>query len=128
MPAIKHPKAVGEGSPRRSVPEEEQVRLASAVRRPEPCQRDGCSRLNPKALRPAVLPRNAVVTEPDLLGCRVCPQVINMPVGTVGRLQVMCQPGVKTTGTVGAADVDVIVRLELEVAKLANGDRRSDAR
>jgi hypothetical protein len=43
MPAAKHPQAAGEGGPRRSVPEEEQVRPAEAVRRPEPCQGDGGS-------------------------------------------------------------------------------------
>jgi hypothetical protein len=50
------------------------------------------------------------------------PQVVNVPVGTVGRLKMVGEPGTEATGTVGAADVDVKSGLKLQVAKLANGD------
>lgn len=56
------------------------------------------------------------------------PQVINVPVKTTGRLQVMCQPGTKTAGTVGTAHVHVESGLELQAAKLADPDGRRHTR
>ena len=53
------------------------------------------------------------------------PQVINVPVGASGRLQVMRQSCSETTGAVGAADVDVESGLKLQGAKLADTDGRS---
>jgi hypothetical protein len=47
---------------------------------------------------PPALPRNAVVTEPDLLGYRVRTEVINMPVGTTGQLKMVREPGAEATG------------------------------
>jgi len=75
-----------------------------------------------------VLPRNVVITVPDLLGFRVRSQVFNVPVGTVGRLKMVRQTGANATGAVGAADVNVESWLELQIAKLANADWRSDGR
>jgi hypothetical protein len=75
MPAVEDPEAAGEGSPRRSAPEIEEVRLAPTVRRPKPSQGDGRTPLQAEAVCPPALPRNAVVTEPDLMGFRVRPQV-----------------------------------------------------
>jgi len=125
MAAVERPQAPGEGSPRRAVLEEIQVRLARTVRRPEPGNRDGRTRQRAEALRPPALPPNAVVTEPDLLGFRARPEAINVPVRMSGRLKVMCQACSETAGAVGAADVHVESGLKLEAAELTNADGRA---
>jgi hypothetical protein len=58
----------------------------------------------------------------------VRPQVINVAVRTIGRLQVMCKTCSETAGTVGAADVHVETGLELQAAELADPDGRSFGR
>jgi hypothetical protein len=51
-----------------------------------------------------------------------------MPVGASGRLEVVCETGMKTTGTEGGTDIQIVSRLDSERSELANGDRRYFAR
>lgn len=125
MPAVNAPQPPVEGSPRRTAPEKIQVSFATAVRRPESGQRNGRASLQAEAVCPPALPRDAVATEPDLFGICVRPQVINVPVGTVGRLKMVGEPGTETSGAVGAANVNVESGLKSQPAELADLDGRS---
>jgi hypothetical protein len=128
MRALNGPQPPGEGTHRRSAPEKVQVSFAIAVRRPEPSQGDGHTTLHAEAACPPAVPPDAVAAEPDLLGLRVRPHVVNVPVRPTGRFQVMCQACPETTGTVGAAHAHVESGLKLQAAELADTDGRSFGR
>jgi hypothetical protein len=72
-----------------------------------------------------MLPGNTVVAEPNLLGMRVRLQVINVPVRTVRRLQMVRESGAETTGTVGAPDVHVDTGLKPESTEPPDPDERN---
>jgi hypothetical protein len=60
------------------------------------------------------------IAEPDLVGVRVRPEIVDMPMRPSGRFQVMPHSGFESTGTVGAADVDTESGLEVERSELAD--------
>lgn len=102
--------------------EEEQVRLAFAIRRPEPGQRYRCATHPAEAPCPDMLPRFPVVAEPNFIECRVSAEIIGVPVQTFSLAHVVSQSGTDSTCAVGAADVDVPARLEVQVAQPPDPD------
>jgi hypothetical protein len=72
-----------------------------------------------------VFPHAAVIAVPDPFGIGVRPQVVNVPMGAAGWLQMVPEPGTETSRAMGAADVHVESGLKLQAAKLADTDGRS---
>ena len=52
-------------------------------------------------------------------------QIINMPIWPGARSQMVSESGAEPPRAVGATDIHVESRLELQAAKLANADRRN---
>ncbi len=64
-----------------------------------------------------------VVAIPDLFKRRVPPQVVNVPVRAVGRLQVVREPGADASATECAANVHVETGLEPQRAQSSDMDK-----
>jgi len=75
-----------------------------------------------------VLPLHPAMAVPDLFKDRVLPEVVNVPVGAAGWLQVMREAGADASGTERTADVDVESGLEPQFAKPSDPDEPARCR
>jgi hypothetical protein len=94
------------GGKTREPPEREQVRSATTIGRPEP--RD--ERSTPKrrgCLGPGALEARAVAGVPSTPDSHHLPEIVDMPVDAARRSQVMPEARTQTSGSEGAAEVQI---------------------
>src|SRR5574341_1952260 len=93
-----------EAAGRRTLIEEEKMRFAATVRRAE-C-RDGFPTRHLSQHRgPLMLPTHGIAAVPELVQPGVRPEVIDVPVGSLGRPRVMRDPGAQASRTQCASDI-----------------------
>jgi len=98
---------------RRSLPEEEEVRLASAIGGSKADQRNGGSFRTFDAFRPNMLQTPTVATVPDFFDSGMRPQVVDVPVRLKRDLEMMGESGANASWPERAADIDIKARLKL---------------
>ena len=105
---------------RRPVPEEKQVRPATAIRRAETRQWNRCVFDPGDKVGPFMLPQRWVVGQPDLVENSCCSKIVDVPVETDNGAVVMGKPGGQSAGSESAADVDEISGLQVNRAEFSN--------
>ena len=75
-----------------------------------------------------MLPLHPAMAVPDLFKDRMLPEIVNVPVGTAGWLQVMREAGMDASGTQRTADIDVEPGLEPQLAEPPDPDEPTRSR
>ena len=95
------------------MPEENEVRLASAIAGSKADQRNGGSFGQADAFCPDMLQALTVETVPDFFDAGMRSQVVDVPVRPARELKMVGESGPNTSRPEGAADIDIEARLKL---------------
>ena len=95
------------------MPEEEEVRVASAIGGTKAGQRNRGAFGEAEVFRPEVFQAPSVETVPDVLDPGVSSQVVDVPVRPARELAMMGKPGPDASRSKRAADINAEARLKL---------------